>query len=369
MTVQDLRVTPAPHVILHGGVETFDLWTNLRLAQPCTIKTRESLFTICNHFVRLVAETIKKNSQLTQIVPLIVMRGGIVFSTALWRELPASPFGFIIPARGKNPRDVEILYTDAPSVSDAHYVVFDLIANTGDTLEAVVGKIYELNQMGLPRPVTVQIAAPFSTLAAASGLKERFPQIVFHTMWNGLHRRANGWLAGLDFDAGDLAFGVKKRFRNILGRCLDSPPSSEASHNMTKVAALIQEGERILVVRKSVSGRNEFIMPGGKPNNGENQEETLRRELTEELSVGIDQIKWFGFFEGQATFENVSMTMDVYEVKLQGTPKPSSEIVELGWINTRCADEQIAVGNLLKRGILPALQKLNSHECLIEPAK
>ena len=179
---------------------------------------------------------------------------------------------------------------------------------------------------------------------------------MLHTVWNGLQRRANGWLACLDFDAGDLAFGAEQRFRSVLGDSLQYSNRAESLSHMTKVAALVRDGDRILIVRKEVSGRTEFITPGGKPMDGECQEETLRRELAEELSVKVCEIEWFGWFDDQATFENIPITMDVYEVKIQGTPTPSTEIVELAWIDPNCQGET-PLGNLLKRGILPALKR------------
>lgn len=360
MIFEDLCVASESHVTLHGGREVAQLWTDLRLAQPNAVKTRKVVLTISDHFARLVIRSLRNTSTGAPLVPLIVMRGGVVFLHTLWRELPGSPLGLVAPVRSEKPHRLDIVYAEMPSVSSAHYVVFDLIVNSGDTMECVLQSIRAARQAGLPEPLTIQVAAPFSTASAASRLKERSPGVVLHTMWNGLRRRANGWLTGLDFDAGDLAFGVERRVRSVLGEYLNMPSPPEPSHSTTKVAGLIRDGRRILVVRKNLPGRTEWIMPGGKPAPGESQEETLRRELAEELDVQITGIRWFGWFEDRATFEGTPMAMDVYNVEAQGTPRPSSEIAEIRWISQRYHEEGVVVGNLLSRAVLPALQRVNA---------
>lgn len=360
MIFEDLCVPSEPHVALYSGQDVAQLWTDLRLAQPNAVKTREVVLTISDYFARLVVSSFRNTSTGAALVPLIVMRGGIVFLQTLWRELPGAQLGLVAPVRSERPRRLDVVYAQMPCASSAHYVVFDLIVNSGDTMECVLQSIRGARQAGLPEPLTVQVAAPFSTAGAASRLKEHFPGVVLHTMWNGLRRRANGWLTGLDFDAGDLAFGVERSITAVLGEYLDMPSLPEPSHSTTKVAGLIRDGKRILVVRKNLPGRIEWIMPGGKPAPGESQEETLRRELDEELSLQVTGIRWFGYFEDQATFEGTPMAMDVYNVEVEGTPRPSSEIVEIRWISQSYDEEGVVVGNLLSRGVLPALQRVNA---------
>jgi 8-oxo-dGTP pyrophosphatase MutT (NUDIX family) len=60
------------------------------------------------------------------------------------------------------------------------------------------------------------------------------------------------------------------------------------------IAAAIVRDARVLLVRKS-SGRT-FMLPGGKPEPGESEPETLRREIHEELGCDIDNLERFGQF-------------------------------------------------------------------------
>jgi 8-oxo-dGTP diphosphatase len=318
------------------------------------------LLTISGQFSRLVIEYLHNRWPGAPFIPLIVMRGGALFLDALWRGAPSSQLGLCLPVRRSESRDMVMVYSEVPSACDAHYVVFDLIANSGETMEGVLRSLYKARSMGLPEPMTVQIAVPFSTVSAASRIREQFPDVTLHTIWNGLRRRSNGWLTGLDFDAGDLAFGGEGRVIALSGEYIHLVSRSAPSHSITKVAGLIRKDGRLLVVRKHPPDRKEFIMPGGKPLPGESQEATLRRELAEELDVQIGGIRWFGWFEEEATFEGVPMAMDVYEVEPQGVPRPSSEIVEIKWINQSYEEEGVFVGNLLSKGVLPALHRLNA---------
>ena len=124
---------------------------------------------------------------------------------------------------------------------------------------------------------------------------------------------------------------------------------------MEKVAGLIVQEGRILVARKDVPDRFEWIIPGGKPLPGESQEDTLRREVAEELGAEVREIRWFGWFADQATFEEVPLSMDVYEVTLDREPRPCGEITELAWLDRQYRQNGEVVGNFLERDILPAL--------------
>ena len=361
MIVEDLRLSSEPNVTLHAGQEAATLWTDLRLAQPGVANTREAVLNIADHFGKLVIRYLRERHTDTEIVPLVVMRGGAVFLNTLWREVGDGPVGFVLPIARASESAIDIVYSETPSSANAHYVVFDLVVNSGQTIDSVLRNLYGAKQAGLPEPLGIHIAAPFSTVVAARRIINTYPELVFHSIWNGLRRRANGWLTGLDFDAGDVAFGQEPRVRNIVGKAIAVPNQAEVPEYMNKVAGLIRSDRGILVVRKSVSGRAEFIMPGGKPIPGETQERTLRRELHEELDVEVRTIKWFGWFEDEATFEAVPIGMDVYEVEIEGVPRPSSEIVELRWISGTYAEEGTSVGNLLKNGVLPALERVGAR--------
>lgn len=124
-----------------------------------------------------------------------------------------------------------------------------------------------------------------------------------------------------------------------------------------KIGAIITKQKKILVVRKHIAGRTEYIIPGGRSEAGETHEKTLRRELKEELGVNLLSFKYFGTFTETAIFENIPIHMDVYYVNIQGAPSPKSEIKKLLWINKDYERKGIQLGTVLSCHVIPKLVK------------
>lgn len=95
--------------------------------------------------------------------------------------------------------------------------------------------------------------------------------------------------------------------------------------------AMIKEGH-LLVVRKR--GTKTFILPGGKPEGGEKDLETLSRELQEELGCTLTEARFEGAFtDTAADLVNTVVTVRLYAGKLRGELRPASEIEELAWVS------------------------------------
>jgi len=122
-----------------------------------------------------------------------------------------------------------------------------------------------------------------------------------------------------------------------------------------KIGAIVVENKKILVVRKEVKGHTEYIIPGGRPEGDETHEQTLRRELYEELNINLSSYKRFGSFTETAVFENIPIFMDVYFVTYEGNPTPKSEIKELVWITKDYKQQGVELGSVLGRHIIPKL--------------
>ncbi len=120
-------------------------------------------------------------------------------------------------------------------------------------------------------------------------------------------------------------------------------------------AVILNEKMQILVVRKSFKDRTEFIIPGGKQEENENDEKTLFRELQEELGVSVKTFSFFGKFNDQAIFENIPLIMSVYQVEIDGQPSPQSEIKEYVWIDRNYKDKGYLLGSVLSKHVIPTL--------------
>ena len=125
---------------------------------------------------------------------------------------------------------------------------------------------------------------------------------------------------------------------------------------INKVGAIIVNDDRqMLVVRKNVSGRKTFIIPGGKPELGETDHDTCKRELQEELGVDTLALTYFGTFEERSEFEDALVKAIVYTVEVEGMPAPSSEIVEMAWVDGVSLARGFDLGSILSRHVIPRL--------------
>lgn len=100
--------------------------------------------------------------------------------------------------------------------------------------------------------------------------------------------------------------------------------------------AWIEIKDKTILSTKSY-GKDKYYIPGGKREQNETDEQTLCREISEELGVKIDRksIKYFGVFEAQAHghAEGVRVKMTCYRATYTGLLQANAEIEELRWLN------------------------------------
>jgi 8-oxo-dGTP diphosphatase len=102
-----------------------------------------------------------------------------------------------------------------------------------------------------------------------------------------------------------------------------------------KIAYIHTEHGKVLISRSK--GKTKYYFPGGKREIGETDEETLIREISEELNVSIipSTIRFVGTFKAQADGqpEGVVVKMTCYRGDFEGDLMPSNEIEEIKWLN------------------------------------
>lgn len=111
-----------------------------------------------------------------------------------------------------------------------------------------------------------------------------------------------------------------------------------------KSSALILNSRNELLVVKKKKNTSHFILPGGKVETNETAVEALYREVIEELGV---QVVWHALediFIVQSQFEDYEMETHLYSVKVQGTPVPQNEILEIKWISLNTERKDLAAG-------------------------
>lgn len=94
-------------------------------------------------------------------------------------------------------------------------------------------------------------------------------------------------------------------------------------------AAVVVDGRLLLVSKRAAP--DVFYLPGGKPEPGETAEECVRREVREELGVGLASLEPHTTVLAPAALEGVEMAMEVFIGELDGEPKAGAEIAALAW--------------------------------------
>ncbi|MFI6874525.1 NUDIX domain-containing protein [Streptomyces sp. NPDC050400] len=123
---------------------------------------------------------------------------------------------------------------------------------------------------------------------------------------------------------------------------------------MKVVAAAVVEDGKLLVVSKQAAP-DVFYIPGGKPEAGEQPEETLERELREELGVVPDALEHLAVVEETAALEGVPMQLTVFSATLIGDPVPAAELAALRWTDGR--DEGLRLAPAVEHHLLPLLRR------------
>lgn len=123
-----------------------------------------------------------------------------------------------------------------------------------------------------------------------------------------------------------------------------------------KIGALIFDAnKRLLAVHKRGKPMNELIVPGGKVEANETYEQTLRREIAEELNTNIKEFEYYGEFQAKAIYEEKWLIMRTYLVSLDGEPSPSNEIDELVWLDHDYQASAYTFASILGQQILPKI--------------
>lgn len=116
-----------------------------------------------------------------------------------------------------------------------------------------------------------------------------------------------------------------------------------------KIAWIYVKEKKVLCTRSK--GKEKYYSPGGKREQGETDEETLIREVKEEVSVTIKKntIQYYGTFEAQADGkeDGVMVKMTCYTAEYEGNLQPSSEIEEINFLDTSDMDKISLAGKLI----------------------
>lgn len=121
------------------------------------------------------------------------------------------------------------------------------------------------------------------------------------------------------------------------------------------VAGIAWQGGRLLLARRKPGGVNSRLweFPGGKVDAGEAPAESLAREFSEELGVGITVEELLA--TGSFSHRNMEFRLEAYRIVLASTDFQLHEHEELGWFTPEEAEALPLVPS--DRDILPQLRR------------
>jgi 8-oxo-dGTP diphosphatase len=123
-----------------------------------------------------------------------------------------------------------------------------------------------------------------------------------------------------------------------------------------KIGLAVTAMGRLLVVRKK--GTKSYILPGGKPEKGEDDVQALSREIEEELGCTLNPqtISYLGSFsDAAADMKGTRVTVRLYAAELIGEPSPRAEIETVKWYSPSIDSGDILAPSIQNK-ILPYLR-------------
>ncbi|WP_322922276.1 NUDIX domain-containing protein [Paenibacillus campi] len=116
-----------------------------------------------------------------------------------------------------------------------------------------------------------------------------------------------------------------------------------------KIAWIYLSERKLLCVRSQ--GKQLYYIPGGKRDPGEQDQQTLIREVQEELGVTLQQatIRHAGTFEANADRKAAGtiVRLTCYTADYEGILHPDSEIEEMAWLSYADQDRVSAASQLV----------------------
>jgi ADP-ribose pyrophosphatase YjhB (NUDIX family) len=112
-------------------------------------------------------------------------------------------------------------------------------------------------------------------------------------------------------------------------------------------AVIVRNGKVLLMKRSYEPFKNHWDYPGGFLESGEKPREGLRREVTEELKIGVEVIDFLGIYPDTYGPEGDATLNIYYLCKItNGTIDPQAEVAEARWFVLNDLPPNLAFGHV-----------------------
>ncbi len=130
---------------------------------------------------------------------------------------------------------------------------------------------------------------------------------------------------------------------------------------VVRISGILITHDGLLLVK--CDGIDDYLLPGGKLEDGESDLDALRRELMEELNITPTDPEFFGEFERivcpPETEQRHGVRVRAYVAGFEGEPVPDQEeVLEIAWASMDDLESgKYPLNHILRNHILPALKR------------
>lgn len=125
---------------------------------------------------------------------------------------------------------------------------------------------------------------------------------------------------------------------------------------MTWVGLIIIRNKKVLMVQED--DIDFLVFPGGGMEGGESREDTLQREILEELGTKPINYRMLLETDLPAKAEGIMIHFVVYIGKVEGRLKLGEDIQGVKWVDTNYLNKDYTVGHLASMSVLPHLKSI-----------
>jgi uracil phosphoribosyltransferase len=170
--------------------------------------TLKCLEDICKILHKHVLKNISSTTPYAKVVPIFILRGGLIMLHAWESIFNKSPLGIVISYRKSVREKPHIIYGDIPyGGPNGIYLVNDLIVASGATMVSTLETVSIKVKQRANDPFRVIIVAPFCTETGIEAILNIFADAQIKTIWHQEQINSNFRIPKLHFDAGDYALG------------------------------------------------------------------------------------------------------------------------------------------------------------------
>jgi len=109
------------------------------------------------------------------------------------------------------------------------------------------------------------------------------------------------------------------------------PHCGRYNNRAVTVDAVIIEGNKVLLIKRGVEPfKGYWALPGGHTDWDETVEDSVKREVKEEIGVEVASLKQIGLYSDPKRHPKQSINIS-YEVEIKGEPKAGDDAKECTW--------------------------------------